>query len=61
VIRVGKNAKGRLLGFVLGTVGKGRSEKAFANSVKAIEARNAGDPDARAIDPLIGVGQPAGA
>jgi hypothetical protein len=42
VIREGKNAKGRVLGFVLGTVGKGRLEKAFANSVKAIEARNAG-------------------
>ena len=42
VIREGKNAKGRVLGFVLGTVGKGRLEKAFANSVKAIEARNGG-------------------
>jgi hypothetical protein len=42
VIREGKNAKGRVLGFVLGTVGKGRLERAFANSVKAIEARNGG-------------------
>jgi hypothetical protein len=42
VIREGKNVKGRMLGFVLGTVGKGRLEKAFANSVKAIEARSGG-------------------
>ena len=40
VVRDGKNLKGRLLGFVLGTVGKGVLEKAFVNSVKAIEARN---------------------
>jgi hypothetical protein len=40
VVREGKNLKGRLLGLVLGTVGKGVLEKAFVNSVKAIEARN---------------------
>jgi hypothetical protein len=40
VVRDGKNLEGRLLGFVLGTVGKGVLEKAFVNSVKAIEARN---------------------
>ena len=40
VIRQGKNLKGRLLGFVLGTIGKQVLEKAFENSVKAIEARN---------------------
>ena len=40
VIREGKNLKGRLLGFVLGTVGKQVLEKAFVNSVRAIEARN---------------------
>ena len=40
VVRDGKNIKGRLLGLVLGTVGKGVLEKAFENSVKAIEARN---------------------
>jgi len=40
VVREGKNLKGRLLGFVLGTVGKGVLDKAFQNSVKAIEARN---------------------
>ena len=40
VVRDGKNLRGRLLGFVLGIVGKGVLEKAFVNSVKAIEARN---------------------
>ena len=40
VVRDGKNLKGRLLGFVLGTIGKGVLRKAFENSVKAIEARN---------------------
>jgi hypothetical protein len=40
VIREGKNLKGYLLGFVLRTVGKSVLEKAFENSVKALEARN---------------------
>jgi len=40
VVREGKNLKGRLLGFVVGTVGKGVLEKAFVNTVKAIEARS---------------------
>ncbi|MBV8860197.1 MAG: hypothetical protein JOZ02_24935 [Acidobacteria bacterium] len=40
VVREGKNLKGRALGFVLGTVGRGVLEKAFKKSVKAIEARN---------------------
>ena len=40
VVRDGKNLKGRLLGFVLRTIGRQVLEKAFANSVKAIEARN---------------------
>jgi hypothetical protein len=42
VVREGKNLKGRFLGVVLGSIGKGRLEKAFENSVKAIEARNSG-------------------
>jgi hypothetical protein len=42
VVRDGKNLKGRFLGAVLGTVGKGRLETAFVNSVKAVEARNNG-------------------
>lgn len=40
VVRDGKNLKGKLLGLVVGTVGKGVLEKAFKNSVRAIEARN---------------------
>lgn len=41
VVREGKNLKGRFLGIVLGTVGKGVLQKAFVNSVKAVEAQNA--------------------
>jgi hypothetical protein len=41
VVREGKTLKGRFLGVVLGSVGKGVLAKAFTNSVKAIEARNA--------------------
>lgn len=40
VVRVGKNLKGWILGLVLGTIGKSVLERAFENSVKAIEARN---------------------
>jgi hypothetical protein len=40
VVREGKNLKGRLLGFVLRTIGRSVLEKAFVNSVKAIEVRN---------------------
>jgi hypothetical protein len=40
VVRDGKNLRGKALGLVLGTVGKGVLEKAFADSVKAIEARS---------------------
>jgi hypothetical protein len=39
-VRDGKNLKGRLLGFELRTIGRQVLEKAFVNSVKAIEARN---------------------
>jgi len=41
VVREGKNLEGRVLGFVLRTIGRGVLEKAFENSVNAIEARNA--------------------
>jgi len=41
VIREGKTLKGRMLGFVLGTIGRRVLEKAFENSVKAIEALDA--------------------
>ena len=40
VVREGKNLKGRLLGLVLGTVGRGVLPKAFAKTVKAVEAEN---------------------
>jgi hypothetical protein len=42
VIREGKNVRGRVLGVVLGTIGKRVLRKAFGNTVKAIEARNDG-------------------
>src|SRR5262245_11374207 len=40
VVRDGKNLKGSLLGLVVGTIGRRVLERAFENSVKAIEARN---------------------
>jgi hypothetical protein len=45
-VREGKNLKGRFLGLEVGTVGKGNLEKAFRNSVKAIEARDGGGSSA---------------
>ena len=42
IVREGKNFKGRALGLVVGSVGKGKLQKAFDTTVKAIEARNAG-------------------
>ena len=41
VVREGKNLKGWILGLVLGTIGRGVLERAFENSVQAIETRNA--------------------
>jgi hypothetical protein len=41
-VRDGKNVKGRIVGLLLGTLGKGQLTGAFANAVKAIEARNYG-------------------
>ena len=40
VVREGKNLRGKLLGAVLGSVGKGVLAKAFHTTVKAIEARS---------------------
>lgn len=40
IVREGKNFKGRVLSGILGTVGKRTLEKAFINSVNAIEARS---------------------
>jgi len=42
VVREGKNVKGRVLGAVVGTIGKGVLRKALGKTVKAIEARNDG-------------------
>ena len=42
VVREGKNVKGRVLGAVIGTIGKGMLRKALGKTVKAIEARNDG-------------------
>ncbi|MET4476648.1 hypothetical protein [Bradyrhizobium sp. F1.13.3] len=41
VVREGRNLKGRILGLVLGTMGRRVLERAFENSVRAIESRNA--------------------
>ena len=49
IVRQGKNLKGRLLGFVVGTVGRSVLEKAFVNSVKAIEARTGAAKEGRAV------------
>ena len=48
VVRDGKSLKGRVLGFVLGTIGRRVLERAFENSVKAIEARNIAAREGRA-------------
>ena len=40
VVREGKNLKGRFLELVFRTVGRSKLEKAFVNSVTAIEARS---------------------
>src|ERR1051325_6079483 len=42
VVRNGRNLKGRFIGIVLGTVGKGRLQGAFEKFVKAVGARNDG-------------------
>ena len=42
VVREGKNLKGRVLGLVLGSIGKRVLARAFENTVKAIEARTSG-------------------
>jgi hypothetical protein len=44
VVRNGRNLKGRFVGVVLGSVGKGRLESAFDHAIKAIEARSNGSP-----------------
>jgi len=53
VVRDGKNLKGWLLGLVLGTVGRGVLEKAFTNSVKAVEALTSTSQKFRSYAPSI--------
>ena len=48
VVREGKNLKGRMLGLVLGTVGKRVLRRAFESTVKAIEVGNDAATKARA-------------
>ena len=38
VVRDGKNLKGRVLGAIVGSIGKGHLAKAMDNTVKAVEA-----------------------
>jgi hypothetical protein len=40
VVREGKNLKGKMLGLLVGTIGKRALTSAFAKTVKAVEARN---------------------
>ena len=40
VVRDGRNLKGKMLGAVISTVGKGRFEKDLDKTIKAIEARD---------------------
>ena len=52
VVRDGKNVKGWLLGLVLGTIGKRVLERAFENSVKAIEMRKDFGADEQPSKPI---------
>ena len=49
VVRDGKTLKGKLLGVVVDTVGKGRLKKGFDGTIKAIEARDEGTSAAGAV------------
>jgi hypothetical protein len=49
VVRDGKTLKGKLLGVVVDTVGKGKLKKAFDGTVKAIEARDEGTSAGAAV------------
>ena len=44
VVREGKNAKGRVTGFLLGTIAAGVLAKALAKTVRAVEARTSALP-----------------
>jgi hypothetical protein len=53
VVREGKGFKGWVLGLVLGTVGRRVLERAFENSVKAMEVRNGLMPTRQRVDPWL--------
>ena len=53
VVRDGKDLKGWLLGFVVGTIGKGVLKKAFEKSVRAIEVRNGGASGTLVNSPVV--------
>jgi hypothetical protein len=55
VVRDGKNLKGRALELVFRTVGKGKLQTAFENSVKTVEARNYEPANADAAAPSTAV------
>jgi hypothetical protein len=44
VVREGKNLRGRLVGLLVGSIGRGTLAKGFDTTVKAIEARNSPTP-----------------
>ena len=54
VIREGKNLKGRFFALVFRTVARGKLEKAFVDSVRAIEARSSATAAAASV-PAAGV------
>ena len=53
VVREGKEFKGWVLGLVLGTIGRRVLERAFENSVKAMEVRNGLMPTRQRVDPWL--------
>jgi len=55
VVREGRNLKGRLLGLVLGTVGKRFLVRGFGETVRAIEARHYGANPATSDGPTTGL------
>ena len=51
IVRKGKTFKGRFLGLVLGTVGRGVLKKSFIGSIRAIEARRNATSEPRDLRP----------
>ena len=53
IVREGKDFKGQVLGFLLRTIGKRVLERAFRNSVQAIEARNRIHTQSHELQPAV--------